>query len=914
MAGDLPAASISKWTGLYRSVDPFAIASGPFEVADNVVVPGPSLLRPRRGFRGLLTGPIETLGDYAGAVMAYGAGALRSVSLGTNAASTITRGASDLSLPPALLSGYNGGTKYQTKARFLGANGNFYQSTNFGLARVASGTGTWTPAGMQVPVPGVVWGTTTGTFLPALGSTVNGVSYPNGSQVAYRLTFIYEDPSGDKHESAPSDRIVVYNTSGSAKGVAWHVFPSAMVPVGTRVRLWRTRTAVTPSDSSDVAGDEMFLIAESALNASAGADGYLAPVASTQWAQGTDNTPDVPFLVEPLYTNPTTGDVNGLGIGNANTPPPAAADVFTFKGRTYFCNTEEVQRLTIQIIGSGAGGIVDGDTLFINGRGFQWVGGVGPAAPGFERILLWYTGGVRDAGSITGNLAQNAAAAVVAINSVFGPYGVFAGEITSAPALSDQIFASPAIVNALPGYVNLQRLVPGAAPISVVPGVGAGEGWAGALANGTSDSNRQPANLMQSQPDDPESVPPAFTQTVGRLERPILRGIGLRDSAFIFKGAGDGLWKFTDDGTGSLVIGPLDQTVNLIAPETVRLLENAAYCLTDKGVTRITDGGAPAVISTDKIQDDLSALVARVGPDTLARLAFAVAYESERLYVLALPESPNATSCTVQFIYNLQTDAWTRWTLPTLTCGSVDPATDLLVLGRDTSVAGGSALWVERKALDDSDFQDPGFSSTVPGAGTYTASSLVFSGDLTGSYAPGDLIRYSPDSSHAYLLRVLSATWAVGPNQTTVTLDASATWTAGGSFDVLKGIQATLELLPLAEGEPLFEKQWQKVYFFFRRAAFESGSLSFSTEKQQNPVTYTLSGPVGAPWMYDALGFGLTPWGGTAQNVVLTLALDQAAARSAALTLRIRIGDALAGWELSALRIPYVPTTPRTRQ
>jgi hypothetical protein len=49
----LPAASVTHWTGLYRSVDPFAIAPGAMAIADNVVVSDPSVLGPRRGFKGV---------------------------------------------------------------------------------------------------------------------------------------------------------------------------------------------------------------------------------------------------------------------------------------------------------------------------------------------------------------------------------------------------------------------------------------------------------------------------------------------------------------------------------------------------------------------------------------------------------------------------------------------------------------------------------------------------------------------------------------------------------------------------------------------------------------------------------------------------------------------------------------------
>jgi hypothetical protein len=192
------------------------------------------------------------------------------------------------------------------------------------------------------------------------------------------------------------------------------------------------------------------------------------------------------------------------------------------------------------------------------------------------------------------------------------------------------------------------------------------------------------------------------------------------------------------------------------------------------------------------------------------------------------------------------------------------------------------------------------------------ASQLVFPGDATRLYAPGDLFQYVAGGA-AYLARVTGVTWDVGSNTTTVTLDRAVPWNGGDTFTVYKGIQTRLELLPLGAGDPLYEKQWQNVYLYLTRATFDSAALSYATEKQQTPVAYPLAGPAKAPWDYDdPLGFGLTAWGGTGRNVILKLALDQAAARSGALTLSFSAGDALTSWELSALRIPYVVTTSRT--
>ena len=95
----------------------------------------------------------------------------------------------------------------------------------------------------------------------------------------------------------------------------------------------------------------------------------------------------------------------------------------------------------------------------------------------------------------------------------------------------------------------------------------------------------------------------------------------------------------------------------------------------------ITETGGVLNISHTQIERELFKLMAYVGPTALGTLAFGVAYQPEHTYILALPESPNATACTVQYVYNLQTQTWTRWTLPGVLSGTVNPDTGQLYWG-----------------------------------------------------------------------------------------------------------------------------------------------------------------------------------------------------------------------------------------
>lgn len=930
--GALPAATVEKWTGLYKSVGRFAIPPGALQAAENIVLPGPSLLTLRRGFE--TPGSLNAVHDatslgFYGTMVCY----ITTVGLDPPGFSFINndtfvgwgvfRERSNLDFNGASLAAVGfqvpAATAYR---RFFTANGNLYISgLSFGLGRVPlqptpDQNQGWSPAIMDKPVLIGGYSFVAGTFLPGSAVTQNGITYTNGSQVGYRATYRYVDANGNIHRSQPSEKLVVtYTTNASSTAVRILVNETPMVVQGTIVELWRTKIAINQNDGSDSTGDECFKIAEVAITGNVNnATGYLvATGVGTPFASYDDNTPDVPYLNDPLYTNPTTGALNGLGIGNANVPPPASFDVFQFKGYTYYANTQEVQRVQVQIIGTGGGGIVDGDTFTVDGVPYMWKDAA-PATAGYVFVQIWRTGTAHDKGSIIENLRASAQAAADAICKGNGFYSPFFNTIPPNNLEVEKIRAYNLDVNGLPGYIKLERLVPSGAAFSVVAGTGAGRGWAGLLAVGnTSDSNRQPNGLMQSQYNDPESVPPAFTEVVGHSDSSILRGIPLRDTCLLYKTAPDGLWKFTDDGSGNLTIASLDATVNLIAPKTAVFLDNASFALCDKGVLKITDGGAPENISDEKLRLELADLVAHVGADTIFNVAFGIAYEAEKLYILCLPEGPNATDCTIQYIYNLTTDSWTTWSLPNVQSGGVNPLDGKLYLGRNAGVSGGDApLWKERKNNTDDDFQDPELTFTWPS--TATTDTFVYSGDRRAlpynGFAQGDRVVYVK-SGHSYLAWVNSVTYAGATDETTVVLSTSIPATSGESFTLRKAIQCPFTLLPLVDGDPLFDKQWQDLYLYFRYCVNDRILISYGTNRQQVPNTYPLPGPLDTAWYDDDLGWGELPWGGPAQDVILKLGLDQAAARSAELTLTVDMSRAGAGWQLSALRVPYLPTTQK---
>src|SRR5689334_3512092 len=196
----LPAATIEKWTGLYKSVGRFAVPPGAMEAAANIVIPGPSLMEPRRGF----TAPIgpgfwdaaSNLGAYGPTVAFFAipdpAPTTPSWVLfdsETGLATSIFREIGDQNLDPATLDAVGLQVpSVTTYRRFFTSNGNLYcNGLNFGVAvesvrpSTSSSYPGWTMAGMDKPIMTGGSSFVAGTFLNGPGETANGITYKNGA-------------------------------------------------------------------------------------------------------------------------------------------------------------------------------------------------------------------------------------------------------------------------------------------------------------------------------------------------------------------------------------------------------------------------------------------------------------------------------------------------------------------------------------------------------------------------------------------------------------------------------------------------------------------------------------------------------------------------------------------------------------
>lgn len=887
---------IRQFAGLFGSTNPYAIApEGSLEQADNCVIRSQEVLSSRRGHTAIALGAqISALGFKDGFALAMSwdntgtgvTGQLQAVNLATGAISS-------LPMNPGFLP-FNSPGGQQAFARFVSTNKALYFQSRYGLTKIESVASGVSRCAISSPNFGGLNGTNVGV---STGGTVNWLA--NGFQVAYRFTICRIGANNELIESAPSERMIASNTSGSAGYGFLQFSDSYLIAPDAFIRTYRSKQSANGTDP----GDELFLVAEQIPT------GSIDPTTGYRLTSGgfnyQDFTPDT-YLTVPLYTNPISGD----GIAAANTPAPIALDMAYFKNRLLLLNTTDLQRLTIKVLGTGTGGISDGDSIFVDG--IKYTFRIAPGASSTDVQLF-------TAGTVAQNIENTARALAGGINRFYAPrFGQVGGALI--PLQTGVVAQYISVGGADLGQILLQRFVPGADPIAVQ--TSSANGWDANYTVVTNSSpNAQAAGVCWSPVDQPEAVPLENSAIVGDASSAGQRIIPLKQAALIFKQ--DGLFLWTDDGSGSnlgISITTSDPTVRLLAPETAQAVDNYVLALCDQGVSLFSEQGQRVDVSYDQIGKELQKLISFVGQATLSKVAFAVAYQPEHEYILCLPESPNATSCTLQYVYNLQTKTWLPWKLPGVVAGAVDPRTGKLVwsfASTSTAPSAANSIWIERKNFDSTDYQDPGFTIASP-VNTAT-NAMVFTGDRTSGptgFAMGDVVQ-QPQATFFLQQRVASVVYNSVANQTTVTLDATPThpWSNGQVLTVLKAIQCAPKFLPFTAGALLTVKQWGDIFFAFRYCDLDWITYSWSSEilntaaatEQITSISATaLTGTTasGPPIVEDLFGsqpFGVATFDRQTKDVVIKTTLPGDVGSCAMLTLQLFLAGALARWELCAI-------------
>lgn len=163
-------------------------------------------------------------------------------------------------------------------------------------------------------------------------STAVGTAFANNTAWAYRYILGLKLPDGRITTSAPSERVILTNTTGAIRNGSVTCYPSPGLPYDGMpfVQLYRTKTVASTLDP----GDQMFLCYEVALTYGAG-------------AVIEDLLPDANLGPE-LYTNQTAD-----GLAYASLPPPAfATEICSFQQQMVLGNYNPQASVRVKVLGT----------------------------------------------------------------------------------------------------------------------------------------------------------------------------------------------------------------------------------------------------------------------------------------------------------------------------------------------------------------------------------------------------------------------------------------------------------------------------------------------------------------------------------------------------------------------------------
>jgi hypothetical protein len=738
--------------------------------------------------------------------------------------------------------------------------------------------------------------------------------------VAYRVVWGYKDANTNLITGSPSQREIYTNSSGSTKAVTVRATIPDGVTTSWFFQVYRSSTV----DSSATPSDELGLVYEGNPSSTDISNGYV---------QIDDITP-AELRGATIYT---AASQEGLAAGNEQ--PPQAKDIAVYKNSMFYANTTSRHRYYVTLLSvGGSSGIASGDRISIggvvysgaasetvaNGEFAVVTGGsasqnIRDTALSLVRVINQYSSSTVSAYYVSGvddlpgkilieaqSLGTNAFYIGSTKTSCWSPTPGAAATFSSVNT-STEVITTSASHNLSDGDAVVVAKTPGGAlPSGLTAGtvyyvrdktsttlklaatsggsaIDIGSGYSATVlihkTTEASTNDRYKHGMYFSKTSQPESVPLTNFFLVGSADDEIQRIVPLRDSLLIFKKR-DGIYRLSGQDSSSFQVDLLDSTTRLLAPDTVAVLNNQVFCLTDQGVVSVTEAGVQ--VRSRAIETSLTSLLG-INASVLKTKSFGVAYETERKYILYVPSAAVDTSPTQAYVFNTFTDTWTNWDLAK-TCGLVNPANDKLYLGSGTS----AYVNEERKELNYRDYADYGSTVTV----SAVSSATVTLSDVSG-VEEGDVIFESSSK-----FGVVTSVDAVN---STATVSSAIAFTVSGSVDILKAIPTTITWVPLTASNPGMLKHYREVSALFKSDFLGSAELLFASDVSRTQEAEDLEGTdLG---LFGLFQWGDVPWGGGAVRRPFRVYVPRNKQRCSQLTISFEHSTAFAKYKLNGMSI-----------
>lgn len=723
------------------------------------------------------------------------------------------------------------------KIRSVQANKNLYLTTSVGLEKLDSLTGAITFSGAPAGLDGS--GTTTGSGW-----------FTNSTQVAYRIVFGYTDANQNLILGAPSQRIVVSNSSGGATNVSLTFTLPTGLTTAWQYQIYRSPMSV---DLSTEPNDECALV-------------YTGnPTAGELVAKSVTVIDTVNDSLKGAFIYTASSQE---GISQANYQAPLATDLATFRGFTFLANTTSKQQADLTLVSVGGSGLAIGDTVTIGGTTYTGRAAENVAAGEFK---------VSTGGTPSQNITNTANSLVHVINRYTTNTTINAYYSSDYSELPGQILLEERIIGGVAFTSTSSRAT------AFVPDIGVS-----AL---TSSNESSPNGLSVSKYLQPEAYPLGQTFVAGSADKRILRVISLRDYLLIFKE--DGVYQISGTDINSFEVQEVDRTTVLQGIETAVALNNKVYCFTNQTVISITYNEG-AVLKSLPIKKDLLVISSSLFP-LFGDLSFAVAYESENQYILGTVTNNADTTVTQYYIYNYLTDTWTTWQLPALMgCGLVNPVDNKLYFG--SVDASSRYVYQERKTYTSADFADNSFPITI----VSSVGIIVTVSDTSTSVVGYKLVQ---GDNFALISSITDATHLV--------VNKTVAWVAGAATEY-QPINITLKFVPEPCGNPGIVKHFKEAHSIFSSADFTQFDLGFYTDFYDIINTVTLIPKISPASAWGSGPWGEFPWGGGAPEYqVIRGIVPISQRRGHWLNIVVNYSDALTNFALDGFTLYYSDMSQR---
>jgi len=827
---------------------------GALSVADNVVIDRPSVVETRRGFdNSFYTLP----NDGASNMFQYNNTKLMNTTDGdlhvdklSNGVYTIYNGEYKVPNPSNLAS----------RVRGIETNKNFYFITETGTYRLDNINGQPRLAGSPPGLSG------TGVTLGIAGFLADTTA------VAYRVVFGYRDFNSQLVLGAPSSRIIVENNTGNSTNttITFQIPKEIqLAPTDYIFQLYRGNASPNLITAPD---DEMSLVFEDVCT-------------GTATMSVDDITPVALATGAALYTNQGQD-----GILQSNYRPPWAMDLCTFKQYAFYANTRTLQTAALTLISSGASNgpnaIIAGNTITFTATEFGGTSFILNAVATANNYALGQFN-VSDTGN-PGYDIQVTASNIALVANAFAGNTLLTAYYTSNDT-------------DLPGKLRFDRLslVPDTFTITSNNSLC----WEQAIPI-TSTNDARPNRIYYSKFNQPEAVPVVNYMEVGSANQPIRRIVPLRDGVMVLKD--DGVFRISN-AAPPFTITPIDYNVRILADNTAAELDNKVFFLSDQGVVALNDSDAQIMsFLLDKT------IIENTSPTlfpNLSAVAWGIAYQSARKYILAMPSDATDNQSTQQYVYNHLTQVWTRWTLKA-SCGLIFKLDSKMYLGSMQGSAPGvdnSYVYQERKTFTTADYADDQFTTNNTTAGrvlTIVIANPVLPAGM--AVLPGWTISQPATSAIADIVSV-----TVGVSFTTLVLDSYQDWVVGDVV-IYKPIYSEVQTVQIDCQNPGMNKQFTEIIYIFTEQGFTELTVGISSNTISNPYIDILIPTNSGGWGIDP--WGTSPWGG--EQVVqgkIRRIIPQKIQRSGWLYINIANAKAFTQFGWSGLDIRYKLTSSRQK-